>query len=651
MNNDELNNIDENTISEDMDVVSPEQPVYNQPAQPVDQTGAQQPNNSKPLNTISNSVNSFKKGYQNSKELAEKVQALKNRKMPIPTNTPKKSENSSEPQSEGKEEKGETKQQSLADKAVNKVASQAISKYTHGVVKAKHIEKILEKSKAVSFAKKQLKIGIAVGVSIGLVFILIVTSLLMNDDDESYTSTRTNNYVMDQSTDQKLLEYMSFIAICPSVDEAKEKAEEHHIELPEGEVTFEVMRALKDFDDIEITPTCLNAMDFYESFKKEYVENKKACYRDRDENKEILPNYWRHDDPEAAFDANPKVQAYFVKGGKARKDEYDCQIVLPTLLIFETMSYDLTDQDLFNKEYLTRPNYVPYFEDLRKLANALSEFMHETCYKWEINYYLRGTHVESCSGPECSAVKTKVPYDGYYFQVSFDKYVCYLKYGDTCTHPNYEEDPKPREKYPDLDYMKHECGGPENDSLSKLGGQKKEEEKIDEIIWLGDSLTAGYISNDNYEPPYKHMGVSTKVSAASEEVGAHAKDILAKLSNPDPNKFYVIWAGNTDYGEAASEGKDQAAVADEVIGLIKNYVESNGLKHYLVLGTQKSDDSRKNYGMINSKLAAAFSGHYKGIQELLVAGDKDKTHFSAESYKAIGESVGKKVKAMESSIK
>lgn len=511
MNDDKFNDIDESTISEDMDVVSPEQPI-NQ----VNQTlPNQQPNpNNEPLNTISNSVNSLKKGVQRGKELGEKIQNIRSKNNSIPkniaSNTDKKSSDGNE---EVKKKSGDGKQ-SVADKAVNKVASQVISRYTHGVVKAKHIEKLLEESKAVSFAKRRLKIGIAVGVAIGMILIIIITSILMNNDDESLTSLRTNNYITDSSTDEELLEYMGYIAICPSVEEAKQKAKEKGIELPEGEVTFEVMRKLDEFEDIEITPTCLHAMDFYESFKGEYVENKKACYRDRDEQKEVLPDYWRHTDPEASFTSNPKAIAYFIN----HKDDYDCQIKLPTLLMFETMSYDLTDQDLFNKEYFARPNYVPYGEDLRKLANALSEFMHETCYQWDIQYYLRGTHVENCSGPECSVVKTKVPYDGYYFQVSFDKFVCYLKYGDTCEHPNYGENPLPREKYPDKDYMKHECGGPDNDELEKFSESSSTNSKCPE---QRDSKLAQLFPD----------GVPTSES----EIGPYLTDITVPASDVNGN--------------------------------------------------------------------------------------------------------------------
>lgn len=659
MNNDELENISEEAnvnnvsasdpsiVSENPSIVSPEQPI----GQPVPNPPPQLNNNIN-TNTIQNSVNSLKNGVKTGQNLAKTVQSLKSKNGMLNAATNALASNKKEGangESSANGKGGTEKKQSVADKAVNKVASQVISKYTHGVVKAKHIEKLLEKSKAVDFAKKRLKIGIAVGVAVGLLIIVVITSILMNNDDESYTSSRTNNYIIDQSSDQDLLEYMGYISVCPTITEAKEKAEKYGIELVDGEVTFEVMEQIAEQDGEELTETCRNAIKFYRAFKGEYVENRKPCYRDRDENKETLPNYWRHSDPESSFSSNPKVQAYFVKGEASRKDEYDCQLKLPTLLMFETMSYDLTDQDLFNKEYLTRPNYSEYYIDLRKLANALSEFMHETCYQWEIQYYLRGTHVENCSGPECSVVKTKVPYDGYYFQVSFDKYVCYLKYGDTCEHPNYDEKPKPREKYPDMDYMKHECGSPENDELSKLGGREKEEEKIDAVVWLGDSLTYGLVSpGDGKEAPYEHMGIGIPASAPVQIIGGHAREIIDAAPTPEENKFYVIWAGNTDYGDAGSNYNAATGAVQHVIGIIKDYVESNNIEYYLVLGTQ--DSQNKPTATINGALASAFPGHFMSIDGLYEFDPKgDHIHFTADSYKKIGEAVGQKVMSMTGS--
>ena len=205
------------------------------------------------------------------------------------------------------------------------------------------------------------------------------------------------------------------------------------------------------------------------------------------------------------------------------------------------MSYDLTDQDLFNKDYLDR--FDPYEEDLRKLSNALSEYMQETCYKWM--YYNYDTNEWQYSPCEHCGPKTKKEHDGFYFQISFDKFVCYLKYGDSCTHPNYLG--QPRQKFPDLNYLEHLCGSPANDKLEKLHTEENTESEVEysepsldpapnevlqpgngeEIaayaqqfvgnpyVWGGTSLTEGADCSGFIKSVYEHFGVSLPHSSES----------------------------------------------------------------------------------------------------------------------------------------
>ena len=426
------------------DIVQPEEPQ-------VDNV-QQKPN--EPLNTISNSVNSLRNGAKKGESLSDKVQSLRNRNRNMPLNS------GDESPDKANHTGAKEKVAGAKDKIENKVAGKAIQAATGGAVSGKVAEKLAAEAKAM--VKKRMKRrAVVIGVAIGILFFIVLASILMNEDDESLTSLRTNDFVMDESTEEAILEYMGYIAICPSVKEGKAKAEEKGLELEDGKLTFNVMRELATFEDVDVSPTCLNAMDFYEFFRLEYVENKKACYYNRTSSEE-LPDYFRHPEGESAEEAflhNEKSIAYFI----GHKDDYDCQIKLPTELIFETMSYDLTDHDLFNKDYEDRENYIEYKKDLRKLANALSEYMQETCFKWKYKDRETGEIHDSPCGT-CDRVK--VPYDGFYFQISFDKYVCYLKYGDTCSHPNYAN--KPRQKFPDKQYLKHLCTSPENDKLMKL---------------------------------------------------------------------------------------------------------------------------------------------------------------------------------------
>ncbi len=598
MDDNELNGIDENTISEDIDVVSPKdyfakQTPENEPqineVNPEQNSGVNSniPNtpqtgaNSQPLNTISNSVNSFKNGYQKSKELSKKVQGLKNKQNQLPTNsTNNNTQKGNQTSNNVKDKSTETKEKvkEAKDKVENKVAGKAIQAATGGAISSKNAEKLAMKAKVLLNKKKKMYAYIAIGVSIGLVLIVIVTSILMNSDDKSLTSQRTNNYVIDSSTDEELIDYMGFISICPSVKEAKEKAEEYGIELEDDKVTFKTMRKLAEIEEVEVSQTCLNAMDYYEAFQKEYVENKKACYKNRDENSEMLPNYWRHKDGESPHDAflkNDKSKAYFLEptGGK---DKYDCQIKLPTELISETMSYDLTDQDLFNKEYLDR--YDPYEEDLRKLSNALSEYVQETCYKWMyFNYDIGEWQYSPC---EHCGPKTKKEHDGFYFQISFDKFVCYLKYGDSCGHPNYSGEA--RQKFPDLQYLEHLCTSPENDKLEKL--QTEENEAENKISYAEPS--------SNPEPN------ETLQSGNGEEVAEYAQQFVG---NP------YVWGGTS-----LTDGADCS-------GFIKSVYEHFGIS------LPHSSEALRSKGQAVSSLSQAKAGDiicYSGHVALYIGGGK-----------------------------
>ena len=253
MDNNNLNGIDENTISEDIDVVSQDQPLEQKPVAPRPQKKL---NNKNTLNTISNSVNSFKNGYQNNKSLSDKLQGLKSKPNQLPTNSINNNlgnDNQASNSVNDKSTEAKEKIKAIKDKAENKIAGKAIQAATGGAISAKNAEKLAMKAKVLLNRKKKIRAYIAIGVSIGLVLIVIVTSILMNNDDKSLTSQRTNNYVIDSSTDEELIDYMGFISICPSVKEAREKAEEYGIELEEDQVTFGVMRQLSEIDDVTVS--------------------------------------------------------------------------------------------------------------------------------------------------------------------------------------------------------------------------------------------------------------------------------------------------------------------------------------------------------------------------------------------------------------
>ena len=106
-------------------------------------------------------------------------------------------------------------------------------------------------------------------------------------------------------------------------------------------------------------------------------------------------------------------------------------------LIYETISYERTDAETY-EEYTDA--------EVEALADAMTERVKETCYTYTNQRLNNGDTV-------CK--KTKVEWT--YNQISFDKYISYLKFGTGSKHPNYKSGERKIEN--DI------CQGPVDDTL------------------------------------------------------------------------------------------------------------------------------------------------------------------------------------------
>lgn len=137
-----------------------------------------------------------------------------------------------------------------------------------------------------------------------------------------------------------------------------------------------------------------------------------------------------------------------------------CGIELNTGLIIETMNYYQNSSEQFdtyndpsasNADKEEGFNIFDFFsnlvnkfkkqqainemiDDVEGLTLAQAEYVEETCQ------YL--TEEEKTKDLKDGKVNNKEDkYKKYYYQISYDKYISYLKYGDTSTHPNYSNEP------------------------------------------------------------------------------------------------------------------------------------------------------------------------------------------------------------------
>lgn len=133
--------------------------------------------------------------------------------------------------------------------------------------------------------------------------------------------------------------------------------------------------------------------------------------------------------------------------GTTVENDKPCGVTINTGLIIETINYyrdasgsfdffsgdnDEEDANIFSKigNYFERKRQMnDMLDDVEKLALAQAEFVEESC----------------------GSTKKK------FYQISFNKYISYLKYGDTSSHPNYDGKP--------LMIENDTCQGPKNDYI------------------------------------------------------------------------------------------------------------------------------------------------------------------------------------------
>ena len=320
----------------------------------------------------------------------------------------------------GKKEEDKSGAEKLSEDIGGEVAGKGVTIATGGAIKGKTADELgrlgLQLQKDQFFKKfKKYKVAAIISISIILLTILIIV-VFSNNDDPSTSSSDTNGYVIGDMDKSELLNYLNYIGVCPSLDTIEKTFS--------GSENF--IQAI--IESNEITRSCRNALRYYNYLKQEYDNNLLPC---------------------PVMNASTHID----------KNKSACEVTLPTLLIMETMSYGLSDQDLFSKKYDDR--FVNYGEDIRKLSFASTEYVHESCYIFKTTYYKKdGTESDSACD-DCTAKRQKINKDLYYFQISFNKYYSYLKYGDTSTHPNYQG--LPFEKGKNYD---HECRGQENDDYT-----------------------------------------------------------------------------------------------------------------------------------------------------------------------------------------
>lgn len=327
-------------------------------------------------------VNGLKDGYHqyknNDKGMADRLQAAKNKK-----NTTGSGHIGTDIGNKltGKNEEDKSGAEKLSEDVGGKVAGKGITAATGGLIHGKAAEELgrlgLQTMKD-QMKKKYQKYFIAGGI-IAFIVLMFVLILVSNDDDESESSgTTVTSYISGGLTDEELEDYLKYIGVCTD-------AGENYDELDETMIN---------------TADCKYAKQYFRKIKENYERINTDCTLGVEEQKDI---------------------------------NSPCGIELNIPLLHETLSYGKSNDELWNMR--STPNQE---KDIEELSNAMVEYVWESCYVIN-HYYTDGDgkrHSSPCRG--CTEHTEKLNKDLYYFQLSFDKYISYLKYGLSSTHPYYE---------------------------------------------------------------------------------------------------------------------------------------------------------------------------------------------------------------------
>lgn len=139
--------------------------------------------------------------------------------------------------------------------------------------------------------------------------------------------------------------------------------------------------------------------------------------------------------------------------GATTENNKPCGITLNTALIIETINYYENATDNFD-------TYDETEENLNFFQSLVSKFKKAMKDKTELDTML--SDVDALAIAQAEYVKETCKLNGkkqtnYYYQISFNKYISYLKYGTSSSHPNYQGKP--------VEIENDTCQGPTNDYI------------------------------------------------------------------------------------------------------------------------------------------------------------------------------------------
>ncbi len=241
---------------------------------------------------------------------------------------------------------------------------------------------------------------------------------------------------------------------------------------------------------------------------------------------------------------------YSKECGSSVKNDEPCGVRINTALIIETINYYQNSGDSFNSNN-TEVTEDDVTNSGFSIKNIFSGIVNRFKEQKEINDML--DQVEDLALAQTEFVKNNCGQE--FYQISFNKYVSYLKYGTSSTHPNYSGKAVTTDNCsgPSNDYIGTSYSdGEQNSSVPTTGTQGEQIVQYalqfvgNPYVYGGTSLTEGTDCSGFTMRVFENFGIALPHSSTAQFSASGAKVIstsLNDMSNALPGDL-LVWNGH-----------------------------------------------------------------------------------------------------------
>ena len=274
---------------------------------------------------------------------------------------------------------------------------------------------------------------------------------------------------------------------------------------------------------------------------------------------------------------------YSKECGSSVKNDEPCGVRINTALIIETINYYQNSGDSFNSNN-TEVTEDDVTNSGFSIKNIFSGIVNRFKEQKEINDML--DQVEDLALAQTEFVKNNCGQE--FYQISFNKYVSYLKYGTSSTHPNYSGKAVTTDNCsgPSNDYIGTSYSdGEQNSSVPTTGTQGEQIVQYalqfvgNPYVYGGTSLTEGTDCSGFTMRVFENFGITIPRTSGAQLTGEGAINVGTNPANALPGDIIVyvghvaIYMGNNQIVHASNE-KDGIKIGNDasyrqIVGIVR----------------------------------------------------------------------------------